>query len=58
MPTKNALVTHCPQGHPYDLFNTYYKPDGSGQRDCLTCRRARALKVSQATIATELKEVK
>ena len=20
----NSKVTHCPQGHPYDLFNTYY----------------------------------
>lgn len=32
----NAKVTHCPQGHPYDLFNTYYRPDGG--RDCKLCR--------------------
>ena len=31
----NAKVTHCPQGHPYDLFNTYHRPDGG--RDCKVC---------------------
>jgi hypothetical protein len=32
----NAGKTHCPQGHPYDLFNTYeYK----GMRTCRACRR-------------------
>jgi len=29
--------THCPQGHPYDLFNTYY--DKNGGRQCRICRR-------------------
>ena len=24
---RNALKTHCPQGHPYDLFNTGRGPD-------------------------------
>lgn len=32
--------THCPQGHPYDLFNTYY--DKNGGRQCLICKRERA----------------
>lgn len=32
-----ARVTHCPQGHPYDLFNTYIDP--SGTRRCRTCHR-------------------
>ena len=31
--------THCPQGHPYDLFNTYKTPDG--RRDCKICQRER-----------------
>lgn len=34
----NAQKTHCPQGHPYDLFNTYLIPNGGG-RACRTCRR-------------------
>jgi len=29
--------THCPHGHPYDLLNTYFKPNGA--RGCKTCRR-------------------
>ena len=32
----NARATHCPQGHPYDLFNTYITP--KGKRDCRKCR--------------------
>jgi hypothetical protein len=32
---KGRLVTHCPQGHPYDAANTYvYR----GHRYCKTCR--------------------
>ncbi len=34
--------THCPQGHPYDLLNTYFHPDG--KRDCRICRQERSLK--------------
>jgi len=37
--TRHAAKTHCPQGHPYDLINTYRKPDGS--RECRTCRKAK-----------------
>lgn len=32
--------THCPQGHPYDLLNTYY--DKNGGRQCRICRLAHA----------------
>ena len=30
--------THCPQGHPYNLFNTYV--DKRGHRSCRECGRA------------------
>lgn len=30
--------THCPQGHPYDLANTYVRSEG--WRGCRTCRAA------------------
>lgn len=36
--TQNSAKTHCPQGHPYDLLNTYVNP--RGHRDCRTCRHA------------------
>ena len=42
---SNAKVTHCPQGHPYDLFNTYRRPDGG--RDCRICRDKRSLAYKQ-----------
>lgn len=32
---RNARKTHCPRGHPYDMFNTYRYPDGS--RECKIC---------------------
>lgn len=32
--------THCPKGHPYDLFNTYY--DKNGGRQCRICKSERA----------------
>lgn len=32
-----ALITHCPQGHPYSTENTYRNP--AGHRYCITCRR-------------------
>ena len=34
---RNARVTHCPNGHPYDEANTYIRPEG-GQRGCRACR--------------------
>ncbi len=36
-PNKNRQDTHCPHGHPYDLFNTYFMPHGG--RSCKACRR-------------------
>jgi hypothetical protein len=37
---KNARVIHCPKGHPYDLLNTYHRPDGG--RDCKICQKERS----------------
>lgn len=34
-----AAKTHCPKGHPYDMFNTYTYPDG--RRSCRECARQR-----------------
>lgn len=36
LPTERVA---CPQGHPYDLENTYFKPNGT--RDCRACKRTR-----------------
>lgn len=36
---KHAKATVCPQGHIYDLFNTYYRPGGG--RDCKMCLKER-----------------
>ena len=35
---QQRAKTHCPQGHTYDLFNTYISPKGTR-----TCRQCRAL---------------
>jgi hypothetical protein len=37
---RNARVTECPAGHPYDEENTYVRPDGRG-RECRACKRNR-----------------
>lgn len=37
--SKNKRKTHCPQGHPYDLSNTYVRP--SGHRECRMCIKKR-----------------
>jgi len=34
----NADKTHCKHGHPFDLANTYYTPEG--HRRCRACLRA------------------
>ena len=44
--SRNSAKTHCPQGHPYDEENTYWKvrphlPAG-GSRVCRACARERA----------------
>jgi hypothetical protein len=39
----HALKTHCPQGHPYDVENTYrteHKNVRGGHRKCRICTRA------------------
>ena len=38
----NAAKDECDHGHPYDLFNTYWRPDG--HRDCRICIRFRVAK--------------
>ena len=39
----NVAKTHCPQGHPYNRFNTYL---WQRQRLCRTCRDAASLTLS------------
>jgi HNH endonuclease len=41
----NAVKTECDYGHPFDLFNTYYRPNG--HRDCRTCIRRRVAEYQQ-----------
>ena len=39
---RNSRKTHCPQGHPYDLLNTYHWPNAPSQsRLCRECARQR-----------------
>jgi hypothetical protein len=35
----NAAKTRCDSGHSFDLYNTYFRPDG--HRDCRACIRRR-----------------
>lgn len=35
------LITHCPQGHPYDARNTGFMRGARRHRRCLACHRAR-----------------
>ena len=37
LPAVNAAKTHCPQGHPYDNENTFWRRCGA--RLCRTCHR-------------------
>lgn len=41
-----AVITHCPQGHPYAGDNVFYSP--SGARRCRQCSRIEALRRSRA----------
>ena len=45
----NAAKDECDHGHPFDLFNTYWRPNG--HRDCRICtaRRQREYKGRQRT---------
>ncbi|MFH9014005.1 HNH endonuclease signature motif containing protein [Streptomyces sp. NPDC017943] len=36
---KNAVKTHCKQGHEFSASNTYVTP--RGRRQCRTCQRSR-----------------
>ena len=40
-----ARITHCPQGHPYDVENTSYT---EGHRRCKTCNREKAKRNREA----------
>lgn len=40
IPARNARITHCPQGHPYDAENTRIRP--CGRRRCAACNREAA----------------
>lgn len=37
---RAAKATQCPQGHPYDLVNTYLTPQG--HRQCVACRKVQS----------------
>lgn len=37
---SQARRDHCEQGHEYDLFNTYWRDDRHGGRQCRACNRA------------------
>lgn len=36
-PARNAVKTHCGNGHEFTAANTYMRPDGG--RDCRACKR-------------------
>jgi hypothetical protein len=46
----NAAKDTCDNGHEFDLFNTYWRPNG--HRDCRACIRARVAKY-QGRIRTQ-----
>lgn len=37
---RKSQQTHCVNGHPFDLLNTYYRPD-DGTRMCRACHKER-----------------
>ena len=48
MVAANVRKTHCPYGHPYDLFNTYvYR----GSRFCRPCLRVKARRLAPGAYA-------
>lgn len=40
---NNKSITHCPQGHEYDIINTYVKLNG--ERACKVCSKLRNKKI-------------
>ncbi len=52
---QHARATHCPQGHPYDLFNTCFQSNGSRQcRICKAKKRRRNQNDSKQNSASQL----
>jgi hypothetical protein len=49
-----ALITHCPQGHPYSPENTYYSPGRWTSRECRICRALRMRTFKAAAKAARL----
>lgn len=45
IPAQNLRKTHCINGHPFDLFNTYRSPDG--RRQCKQCQRNRVTRYKE-----------
>lgn len=45
-----ALRTHCPEGHPYDEYNTVI--NGDGKRRCRTCINARARRRRASSVSS------
>jgi HNH endonuclease len=43
---RQRAKTHCPQGHPYDLGNTYVQPS-TGGRCCRACDREKKRRRSE-----------
>lgn len=44
---REAAATHCPQGHPYDLFNTHFYKGNRLCRKCGILGRARRIKAKR-----------
>ena len=53
---KNAAKTHCPQGHPYNVENTYHNP-ARVERKCRVCGRAQAAKRAKADAIVHSRDV-
>lgn len=51
----NAAKTHCPQGHPYDEYNTY--PGHNHHRMCVSCTRLRSTMRSRRKVSMTVKGV-
>jgi hypothetical protein len=53
-PARNARVTQCPSGHPYDLENTYRRQNRPGQpRECRACGRTAARRYLARKLASK-----
>lgn len=43
--SAQSLRTHCPQGHAYNVANTYHPPSRPNERRCRACSAARSRKL-------------